>query len=155
MTSSPEVIGRSRSASSSWPFVMASRSRASTSAGPAVSSRTSSSAPLGRETSEAALGEDGQQGSADPGRAQHPAQGAGARQLPSRIDEDDVAVGRVDEGGRLGGQDAHRVAQQPEGRQHLGARGERVGEQQQSGHLMQDRRDWSPCGPDRINDETE
>ena len=61
---------------------MARRSRASTSAGPAVSSRTSSSAPLGREASEAALGEDGQQGSADPGRAQHPAQGAGTAPAP-------------------------------------------------------------------------
>ena len=69
-----------------------------------------------------------------PGRAQHPAQRAGLRQLAARVDEDDVAGGGVDERGGLGRQDPHLVAEQTEGRQDLGAGSQRVGQQQQVDH---------------------
>ncbi len=42
-------------------------------------------------------------------------------QLDPGIDEDDVAVRRVDQGGRLRRQVPHRVAEQTQRRQHLGA----------------------------------
>ena len=134
MTSSPARIGPLSSSSPVSVRVIASRSRASTSAGPALSRMTSSTPHSAGQPGQAALGEDGDQRAGQPGRAQHPAQGLGLRQLAAGVDEDDLAGGGVDQRGGLGRQDPHLVAEQAQSRQDLGAGGQRVGQQQEVDH---------------------
>jgi len=91
-------------------------------------------APLRGEGGEPTLGEHGQQGTRQAGRAQHAAQRLGVQDLAAGIDEDDVGGRGVDQGGWFGGQDPHVVGQQGQGRQHLGAGRRGVGQQQEHGH---------------------
>jgi hypothetical protein len=55
--------------------------------------------------------------------------------LGAGVDEDDLAGRRVDQRGGLGRQDPYLVAEQAQGRQDLGAGGQRVGQQQEVDHL--------------------
>ena len=112
----------------------ASRSRASTSAGPGAVEQHVVDAPLGRETSEAALGEDGHQRDGHAGGRSTRQSDLRHGQLAAGVHEHDVGGRGVDEGGGLGGQDAHLVAEQTQRWQHLGAGRQGVGQQQQVGH---------------------
>ena len=55
-------------------------------------------------------------------------------EVAAGVDEDDVGLGGVDQGGGLGRQDANMVRQQPERRNDLGAGRQGVRQQQQMGH---------------------
>ena len=73
-------------------------------------------------------------------RSVHPAwNDRNLRELAAGIDEDGVGPRGVDEGGRLRREDANMVTQQAQCRQHLGARRQGVGQQQEVGHPAQNR----------------
>ena len=63
-----------------------------------------------------------QHGDVGAGGADQAAQVAGVGELLAAVDQDQVGVGRVDQGAALGGQDLDLVAEQREPREHLGAR---------------------------------
>ena len=68
------------------------------------------------------------------GRADQPAQVAGVGELLPAVDEEQVGVGRLEQGAALGGQDLDLVAEQGEAGQHLGGGLQGAGEQQQRAH---------------------
>ena len=113
---------------------MASRSRASTSAGPQVAEQHVVHAPVGGDDRQAALGDDQQHRDVGAGGADQPAQVAGVRELLAAVDEDQVDVGRVEQRAALGGQDLDLVGEQGEGGQHLGRGLRRARQQQQGAH---------------------
>ena len=90
--------------------------------------------PLGVDRGQAALGEDRDDRRGGAGGADDAAQRAGLDERGARVDEDDVDGGGVDDRRCLGGQRAHLVPEQPQGRQDLGARRQVVREEQESGH---------------------
>ena len=101
-------------------------------------------APLGRDAGQAALGEDRRcSGDRHARGAQHAAQRAGHGEVATGVEQDRVTRRGVDQRGRLGGDDAHVVRQQAQCRQHLGARRQGVGQQQQTGHALK----GYGCGP--------
>ena len=91
-------------------------------------------APLGVDADEAALGRDEQDRDVDAGRAQQAGEAADLREVAAAVDEDRVALRRVEQRGGLRGEDAHLVRQQPEGGQHLGRRQQGVREEQERRH---------------------
>ena len=93
-------------------------------------------APVVGDHREAALGDDEEDGAVGAGGAQQPAQVARVGQLLAPVDEDHVGVGSLEEGAALGGQDLDLVTEQRERREHLRARLEGAGEQQQRAHAV-------------------
>ena len=68
------------------------------------------------------------------GGADQAAQVTGAREVLAAVDQQQIGLGRLEQGAALGGQDLHLVRQQREGRQHLGGRLKRAGEKQECTH---------------------
>ncbi|CAM5480296.1 hypothetical protein STANM309S_03641 [Streptomyces tanashiensis] len=110
---------------------IASRSRASTSAGPAVEEDVVD-APVGGDGRETALRDDEDQRTAGPGGAEQLAERPHLGEVAPAVDEDHVHAGGVHEGGALGDQDV--VQQQAECGEHLGRRLEGVRQEQQRTH---------------------
>ena len=77
-------------------------------------------APVGGDRGQAALGDDEDDRHLDPGVLDQPAQPAHRREVVAPVDEQDVALGSLEQHGHLGRQDPHPVRQQLEGRQHVG-----------------------------------
>ena len=91
-------------------------------------------APVVGDDGEAALGDDQQHGYVGAGGADQPAQVAGVGEVLAAVDEDQVGVGRLEQGAALGGQDLDLVAEQGEAGEHLGRGLEGAGQQQQGAH---------------------
>ena len=66
-------------------------------------------APVAGDAGQTALGDDDDQRDRDARGADDPAQRLGHRELAAGVDDDDVGLGGVDQGGGLRGQDANMV----------------------------------------------
>ncbi len=91
--------------------------------------------PLRAHRREPALGDDREHRAVKSGSVQQPADTLGMREIAARVNEDHVGRRRLDERGRVGWQDPHRVQQQAEGWQNLRGRLQDAGHQQQVAHL--------------------
>ena len=91
-------------------------------------------APVLGDDREAALGHDQQDGHVGAGGADQPAQVTRVRELLAPVDQEQVVVGRLEQGAALGREDLHLVAEQGQARQHLHGRLEGAGQQQQGAH---------------------
>ena len=91
-------------------------------------------APVVGDDGQAALGGDEEDGDLGAGGADQPAQVTGVGEVLATVDEEEVGLGRLEEGASLGGQDLDVVAEQRETGQDLGGRLERAGQQQKGAH---------------------
>ena len=114
---------------------MASRIRASSSAGPGGVQHHVVHAPVVGDDGEAALGHHEQHRDVGAGRADQPAQVAGVGQLEPAVDEQQVGVRGLEQGAALGREDPDLVAEQGQPGQHLDRGLQRVGQQEQGAHL--------------------
>ena len=73
-------------------------------------------APVGGDGGQAALGDDQDDRNLDAGVLDQPAQPADGREVVAPVDEQDVALGSLEQHGHLGRQHPHPVRQQLEGR---------------------------------------
>ena len=81
-----------------------------------------------------ALGHDEEDGDVRARRTDQPAQVACVGEVLAAVDEQQVGVGRLEEGGTLGGQDLDLVPEQGEARQDLGGGPVGAGEKQEGAH---------------------
>ena len=109
-------LGSSASSRAACSRPIASRIRASSSAGPQVCSTTSSMPQSWATTASPPSVTTSRTGHVGAGRADQPAQVAGVGELLAAVDEDQVGVGRLEQGAALGGQDLDLVAEQGERR---------------------------------------
>ena len=113
---------------------MASRSRASSSAGPQVREQHVVHAPVGGDHGQPALGDDQQHRCVGAGGADQPAQVPRVGELLAAVDQHHVDVRRLEQRAALGGQDLDLVGQQGERGEHLGRGLDGARQQQQGAH---------------------
>ena len=128
---------------------MTIRSRASTSAGEASSSRMSAAPHSPVTTVRPPSVSTSTSGTVEPGRAQQPAGRAGGGQVAPGVQQQHVGIGGVEQRRRLDGQHPDPVGEQPECGEHLGRASGRRREQQQVRHVGCASRTMVACQPYR------